>query len=193
MLKLSVVVLAAMIAASPPAGAASGSPCPSCSSSAAGAGSRDRLVVAGGGGMGGGGIWAAAGWAAAVGGMGMGGGGMGGGGGGGMGGGGGISGGEIRWASGALRTLPRGTVRDIARNRPPGMRDRTRPGRICVDAMLQQPETEMNIGSNIAVVARSHRASKDARLSTGLWRRSNPISQSSPLDFSFWIASLRSQ
>jgi hypothetical protein len=88
MLKLSVVVVvAAMIATLPPAGAAGWSLCPSCSSSATDADGRDRLVVAGGGGgmrLNGGGMG---------GGMTGGGGGMGGGGGGGMGGGGGIAGG----------------------------------------------------------------------------------------------------
>lgn len=86
MLKRSVVVVAAMIVALQPAGGVSGSLCPSCGLSATGAGSRDRLVVAGGGGMrlNGGGMG---------GGMTGGGGGMGGGGGGGMGGGGGIAGG----------------------------------------------------------------------------------------------------
>ena len=80
MLKLSIAV-AAMIATLQPVGGAGGSLCPSCNSSPTSAGGRDRLVVAGGGGMGGG-ICP--------------GGGMGGGmtgGGGGMGGGGGIAGG----------------------------------------------------------------------------------------------------
>jgi hypothetical protein len=89
MLKLSVVVVA-MIATLPPAGGAIGWVCASCSSSATGAGVRDRLLVAGGGGMGGGMRLNGGGMG---GGMTGGGGGMGGGGGGGMGGGGGIAGG----------------------------------------------------------------------------------------------------
>ncbi len=127
MLKLSVVV-AAMIAALQPAGGASGSLCPSCSSSATSAGSRDRLVVAGGGGMGGG-IRPGGGMG---GGMTGGGGGMGGGmGGGGMGGGrGNCRRGRPDGLRAAFRALPRRTVRSIARSRPPGTRDRTRPGRI---------------------------------------------------------------
>jgi hypothetical protein len=88
---LKLLVVAAMIATLQPVGGASGSLCPSCGPSAAtSAGSRDRVVVAGGGGMGGG--------IRPGGGMGSGmtsgmGGGMGGGGGGMGGGGGGIAGG----------------------------------------------------------------------------------------------------
>ena len=129
MLKLSVfVVVAALFAALQPVGAASWSACASCGSSATGAGSRDRLVVAGGGGMGGG--------------MRLGGGGMGG----------GMTAGGGEWAAGAagdgrrwrgnwrrgrpdgLRGLSGRSPGELSgaslEARPPGMRDRPRPGRI---------------------------------------------------------------
>ncbi len=87
---LKLLVVAVMIATLQPVGGASGSLCRSCRSSATSAGSRDRLVVAGGGGMGGGMRLNGGGMG---GGMTGGGGGMGGGGGGMGGGGGGIAGG----------------------------------------------------------------------------------------------------
>ncbi len=132
MLKRSVVVVAAMIVALQPAGGASGSLCPSCGLSATGAGSRDRLMVAGGGGMrlNGGGMG---------GGMTGGGGGMGGGGGGGMGGGGGIAGGGDPMGPGGFgaprANCPEHRSKLASRHAGPNS-PRTDFG---VDAMLQQP------------------------------------------------------